>query len=119
MMTTREFDGIVEDAIAKIPSRFRRRLMNIAFIVEKEPPRPGLLGLYYGRPLPKRSVSEPFAEPDTITIYQGPHERMAHDEEHLRKIVYETVWHEIAHYFGLNELEVMRAETRRAARERR
>ncbi len=98
----------------RIPGRFRKRLHNVAFVVEKEPPRPGLLGLYQGRPLPKRSVSEPFALPDVITIYQGPHERMAIDEDHLRKLVEETVWHEVAHYFGLDEAEVRRAERRRA-----
>ena len=31
-----------------------------------------LLGLYEGRPLPQRSVFEPFALPDRITIFQGP-----------------------------------------------
>ncbi|MCC6367699.1 MAG: metallopeptidase family protein [Bryobacterales bacterium] len=113
-MTSREFDTLVERAIAKIPRRFRRRLQNVAFLVEREPPRPGLLGLYQGRPLPFRSVMDPFAMPDTITLYQAEHERMARDEAHLRKLVEETVWHEVAHYFGMNEREVRRAERRRA-----
>jgi predicted Zn-dependent protease with MMP-like domain len=113
-MTSREFDALVEEAIGKIPQRFRRRLRNVAFLVEREPPKPGLLGLYQGRPLPFRSVMEPFAMPDTITLYQAEHERMARDEDHLRKLVEETVWHEVAHYFGMNEGEVRRAERRRA-----
>jgi predicted Zn-dependent protease with MMP-like domain len=115
-MRASEFDALVDRAIAKIPARFRRRLKNIVFVVEKEPPRPGLLGLYQGRPLPLRSVSEPFAMPDMITIYQGPHERLAHDEDHLRKLVEDTVWHEVAHYFGMDEARVQRAERRRALR---
>ncbi|MBI3681196.1 MAG: metallopeptidase family protein [Acidobacteria bacterium] len=118
-MTTREFDALVEQAITRIPGRFRRRLKNVAFLVEKEPPQRGLLGLYQGRPLTVRSVSEPFAMPDTITIYQGPHERMARDEDHLRKIVEDTVWHEVAHYFGMDEARVLRAERRREAGLRR
>lgn len=113
-MTASEFDRLVEKAMERIPARFRKRLHNLAFVVEKEPPRPGLLGLYQGRPLPLRSVAEPFAMPDVITIYQGPHERMAMDEDHLRRVVEETVWHEVAHYFGLNEAEVQRAERRRS-----
>jgi predicted Zn-dependent protease with MMP-like domain len=52
--------------------------------------------------------------PDQISIYQGPHERQARDEAELEELVKETVWHEIAHYFGLNEREVLRAERRRA-----
>lgn len=116
---SREFDAIVDSAIRRIPPPFLGRLRNIAFLVESEPPEPGLLGLYQGRPLTERSVSEPASLPDTITIYQGPHERMAHDEDHLRKIVEDTVWHEVAHYFGLNEEEVLRAERRRDVERRR
>ena len=112
-MTRREFDLLVENAIRAIPARFRRRLHNVAFVVEDEPPRPGLLGLYHGRPLPVRSVSDPFPMPDRITIYQGPHERLAHSRAHLQKILDETVWHEVAHYFGMDEARVRRAEQRR------
>lgn len=113
-MRTRDFDQLVERAVAAIPRRFRERMANLAIVVEPEPPRPGLLGLYHGRPLPLRSVSEPFAMPDTITIYQGPHERMARDEAELERIVGDTVWHEVAHYFGMDESQVRRAERRRA-----
>ncbi|MFN3325530.1 MAG: metallopeptidase family protein [Bryobacteraceae bacterium] len=112
----RDFDRLVDGAIRKIPARFRRRLHNVVFVVEQEPPRPGLLGLYQGRPLTTRSVSESFALPDQITIYQGTHERMAHSLEHLKKIVEDTVWHEVAHYFGMDEARVRRAEVRRRHR---
>jgi len=123
-MDTRDFDRLVADACARIPARFRRRLKNVAILVEPEPsagqlargrvPRGGtLLGLYEGRPLPTRSVFEPYAMPDRITIFQGPHERMAQSAEHLARLVEDTVWHEVAHYFGLNEREVRAAERRR------
>jgi predicted Zn-dependent protease with MMP-like domain len=87
---------------------------NVVLVVEREPPRPGLLGLYHGRPLTERSVGEGFGLPDQITIYQGPHERAARNKADLEEMVYETVWHEIAHYFGMDEGEVRRAERRRA-----
>ncbi len=123
-MDAREFDRLVADACARIPARFRRRLRNVAILVETEPspaqlarggvPRGGtLLGLYEGRPLTTRSVFEPFAMPDRIVIFQGPHERLAHSPEHLKRMVHDTVWHEVAHYFGLNEREVRAAERRR------
>lgn len=115
-MSPLEFDQLVERALKTIPSRFRKRMKNVAFIVEPEPPRPGLLGLYHGRPLPARSVSDSFTLPDRITIYQGPHERMARDFRDLRRLVEETVWHEIAHYFGMDEIQVRRAELRRRLR---
>ena len=123
-MTAQEFDRLVERACAKVPRRFRRRLANIAIVVEAEPSagqlraagvRDGgtLLGLYHGRPLTRRSVSDGFVMPDQIIIFQGPHERLARSPAHLEKMVEETVWHEIAHYFGMDEVRVRRAERQR------
>jgi predicted Zn-dependent protease with MMP-like domain len=123
-MRSDDFDRLVADACARIPARFRRRMKNIAFVVEDEPspmqlargrvPRGGtLLGLYEGRPLTTRSVFEPFAMPDRITIFQGPHQRLAQSPDHLAKMVEDTVWHEVAHYFGMDERQVRAAEKRR------
>jgi predicted Zn-dependent protease with MMP-like domain len=109
-----EFELLVEDALRLIPWRFRRRMNNVAIVVEKEPPRPGLLGLYQGRPLANRSVFEGFTMPDKITIFQGPHERLSRTREELEQMVADTVWHEIAHHFGMDEREVRRAERKRA-----
>ncbi len=119
------FDRLVSEAWSRIPARFRRRMKNIALMVADEPSREQLvrgrvsrggtlLGLYEGRPLTTRSVFEPFAMPDRITIFQGPHERMARSPEHLATLVEDTVWHEVAHYFGMNERQVRAAESRRS-----
>ena len=126
-MSPHEFDRLVAEAYARIPGRFRRRLKNVALIVESEPsaaqlasgrvPRGNtLLGLYEGRPLTQRSVFEPFAFPDKITIFQGPHERLAQHPDDLPGLVADTVWHEVAHYFGMNELQVRTAERKRRSR---
>ena len=117
MLPSAEFDTIVERALARIPPRFRRRMQNVVLVVEPEPPRRGLLGLYQGRPLTNRSVfGEGFVAPDQITIYQGPHERLSGSYTELEQMVYETVWHEIAHYFGMDERQVRAAERRRGTR---
>ena len=126
-MDPHEFDRLVSEAYARIPARFRKRLKNVALIVEAEPtaaqlarghvPRGStLLGLYEGRPLTQRSVFEPFAMPDKITIFQGPHERLARSDDDLPRLVADTVWHEVAHYFGMDELQVRAAEKRRRVR---
>jgi predicted Zn-dependent protease with MMP-like domain len=126
-MSPHEFDRLVADAYAAIPARFRKRLKNVALIVEPEPsaaqlgrgrtpPGSTLLGLYEGRPLTQRSVFEPFAFPDKITIFQGPHERLARSPEDLPRLVTDTVWHEVAHYFGMDELQVRTAERKRRVR---
>jgi predicted Zn-dependent protease with MMP-like domain len=123
-MSPEEFDRLVGAAYARIPARFRKRMKNIALLVEPEPaPRQlarggvphgsTLLGLYEGRPLTVRSVFDSFTMPDRITIFQGPHERLARDPEHLARLVEDTVWHEVAHYFGMDESRVRAAERRR------
>ena len=82
-MRADEFDGLVAEAFKGIPARFRKRMKNVALMVEAEPtpeqlargrvPRGGtLLGIYEGRPLTLRSVFESFAMPDRIVIFQGP-----------------------------------------------
>jgi predicted Zn-dependent protease with MMP-like domain len=58
-------------------------------------------------------------QPDKITIYQGPHQRMARSLPELEQIVYETIWHEIAHYFGMDEKQVLAAERARRRKLRR
>jgi predicted Zn-dependent protease with MMP-like domain len=118
VLPAEEFDRLVDRALRRIPGRFRRRLENVVIVVEREPPRAGLLGLYHGRPLTTRSVGEGFQMPDQITIYQGPHERMARNRAHLEQIIADTVWHEIAHYFGMDETQVRSAERRRERRVR-
>lgn len=126
-MDSAVFDHLVGQAYARIPRRFRRRLQNIAIVVEPEPTeaqlrrggvpvRGTLLGLYEGRPLTARSVFEPFAMPDRITIFQGPHERLARSPEHLERMIEDTIWHEVAHYFGMDEAQVRAAERKRRAR---
>lgn len=126
-MRTSDFDQIVERALRNIPARFRSRMNNVAVLVEDEPALSQLeargvslgstlLGLYEGRPLTHRSVFEPFHLPDRITIFQGPHERIARNREHLERLVEQTLWHEIAHHFGMNEREVRAAERLRRMR---
>ena len=123
-MLTEEFKRLVTMAYDLIPDYFRVRMENIAVVVEGEPsaeqlararvPRGGtLFGLYEGRPLTVRSVFDSFAMPDRITIFQGPHERAARSPEHLAKLVEDTMWHEVAHYFGMDEAQVRSAERRR------
>ena len=126
-MRTSDFDRLVERALHNIPARFRSRMNNVAVVVEDEPapallqargvsPGSTLLGLYEGRPLTHRSVFEPFHLPDRITVFQGPHERLARTPEDLERLVEQTLWHEIAHHFGMNEREVRAAERLRRMR---
>jgi predicted Zn-dependent protease with MMP-like domain len=100
-----DFDQLVDDALDELPDDIRRLMTNVAVTVEDEPPdgRP-LLGLYEGIPLGRRGPYYAGVLPDKITIYRGPIERMSGgDPERLRRQVRRTVFHEIAHHFGISD----------------
>lgn len=113
-LAPKDFDSIVESAVAAIPGRFRLRMKNLLIAVEPVGPSPDLLGLYEGRPLTERGSFDSVAEgPDRIRIFQRPHEEIARNRAELERIVTDTVWHEVGHYFGLSEREIHAAENRR------
>jgi len=116
-MKRADFERLVADALASIPSRFREAMRNIVIVVEDEPspglltdmeiePPDTLLGLYQGIPLTERRWDTGNQLPDRILIFQGPHERAAEDEDDLADAVAETLIHEIGHYFGMSEEEI-------------
>lgn len=111
-MRRAEFEKLVEEAIAAVPERFRQEMANLAFVIEDLPPagkdadgeEGDLLGLYEGIPLTERTFDESGILPDKITVYMSVVEDEAEEtSEPLDKVVRETVWHEIAHYFGFDE----------------
>ncbi|MEK7195246.1 MAG: metallopeptidase family protein, partial [Patescibacteria group bacterium] len=119
-----EFEKIVAEGISAIPEKFLRRLSNVAVVVSDEPtpeqkkkldihPNWTLFGLYEGVPQVARGANYSAVSPDKITIFQKPIEDRAVDEEDVKKIVRDTVWHEIAHHFGMDESRVRRAEVKR------
>jgi len=119
-----EFEKIVKQGIKAIPEKFLLKLDNVAIVIEDEPTlaqkkklnlRPGwtLFGLYEGVPQAKRGTNYSAALPDKITIFQKPIEAAARDEKDIKEMVKNTVWHEIAHHFGMDEVRVRQAEVRR------
>lgn len=121
-VTDELFRELVETAVRAIPSRFARHLDNVAFLTADAPSREQLraggimhrnttlLGLYEGIPLPRRNSGYSGVVPDVITIFKHPHEAQAKDIEGLRRAVHQTVWHEVAHYFGLGHGQIRALE---------
>jgi predicted Zn-dependent protease with MMP-like domain len=100
-----DFEGLVRDALDELPDDISGLMTNVAVTVEDESPRgPHLLGLYQGVPWGKRGPYYAGALPDKITIYRVPLERISGgDPERLRALVRRTVFHEIAHHFGISD----------------
>lgn len=116
-MTRDRFTSLVEEALRRIPRRFRDAMRNVAVVVEDEPspellaelemePDDTLFGLYHGTPLTERDSTYGNTLPDRISIYQGPIEEECEEDEDIRQCVAETVIHEFGHHFGLSEEEI-------------
>jgi predicted Zn-dependent protease with MMP-like domain len=122
-MTQEKFEKLVDEGIKAIPERFLKKLDNVDIVIEDEPTLYQLnklrarknsiiFGLYEGVPQTKRWHYGQVL-PDKITIFKKPIERCASSEEEVKKMVRNTVWHEIAHHFGMDEKRVREAEIRR------
>jgi predicted Zn-dependent protease with MMP-like domain len=116
-----EFEKLVEQAIESLPQERRDNIKNVAFMVDEEPseeqraklklrPCQSLFGLYEGVPLTGRSGGYALTLPDRITIYKKTHELFANNHDELKTQVKNTVWHEIAHYYGLNHDRIAELE---------
>jgi predicted Zn-dependent protease with MMP-like domain len=104
-----DFERLVRDALDELPDDIRELMTNVAVTVEDMSPRgPNLLGLYEGIPWGKRGPYYAGALPDKITIYRIPLERISGgDPEKLRFLVRRTVFHEIAHHFGISDARLV------------
>jgi len=123
-MTQQEFEKLVEQGIAEIPQKFRNKMKNVEIVIEDWPnswqlqqagvkPGESLFGLYQGVPQTKRGAFYANVLPDKITLFQKVIEKNAKTPEAIKEMVKRTVWHEIAHHFGLNEKEVRDLERKK------
>jgi predicted Zn-dependent protease with MMP-like domain len=97
---------------------------NLAIVIEDEPSDElldememddddVLLGLYQGTPLNERGWGYGNQLPDRITLFQHSIEDDANDdEEEIIIAIGETLIHELGHYFGMSEDEIMEIEER-------
>lgn len=112
-MTREKFEKLVAEALDSLPTEFRRRIENVAVLVEdrpaKEPPSaPGepprlLLGIFHGVPLTQRSNFQTFVGPSEIVLYQKNIEAVCRSDDEVREQARRTVIHEFGHYFGMTE----------------
>ena len=122
-MTREEFRELVEEAIDTIPAKFAREVRNLAIVIEDEPsqdlldememePGDSLLGLYQGTPLNERGWGYGNQLPDRITLFQQTIEDDCDDDDEIVVAIGETLIHELGHYFGMSEDQIMEIEER-------
>jgi predicted Zn-dependent protease with MMP-like domain len=97
------FEQMVGAALDSLPDEFARLMSNVAVLVEHGPGPRGLLGLYEGIPLTRRTTSYAGVLPDRITIYQQAICAICWTEADVIEQVRRTVIHEVGHHFGISD----------------
>lgn len=112
-MTDEQFDKLITKAMNELPQEYIRGLQNVAIVMADEPSSNQrkkigvtrnnlLLGLYEGIPLTQRGASYNLVLPDKITLFKNPLMELSKNENDLLNNIKRTLWHEIAHFYGLN-----------------
>jgi predicted Zn-dependent protease with MMP-like domain len=118
--TDEQFQALIDKAFDSLPKAHRDRVQNVAILMADMPdeqqrregnlqPNQTLLGLYQGVPLSHRQ-GRASMYPDRITLFKYPLLMQAHDVQSLYDAIRHTLWHEIAHYYGLNHDQIRSLE---------
>ncbi len=119
-ITDESFHMLIDRAFDSLPQTHRDRVKNVAIVTADEPSEiqrhdlklhcnQTLLGLYSGVPLPQRQGREPMV-PDVITLFKLPLLAESTSEASLYENIRHTLWHEVAHYYGLDHDQIHKLE---------
>lgn len=111
-LTDERFDALITRAMDELPQEYITGLQNVAIVMADEPTYEQrekmklghnlLLGLYEGVPLPLRGSGWSGMLPDKITLFKNQILAVVRNEEELFEQIKRTLWHEIAHYYGID-----------------
>lgn len=115
-----EFQSLINQALEELPGEHVKNIKNVAILYEDQPtlqqrakaklrPDQTLLGLYEGTPLSQRQGMTRLL-PDKITLFKQPLEWHANSLSALKEQIKHTLWHEIAHYYGLDHRKISELE---------
>lgn len=115
-----EFQQLINEALQELPGEHVKNIRNVAILYEDEPTPEQrvklklqggqtLLGLYEGTPLSQRQGMDRLL-PDKITLFKLPLSHQAGTKAGLKEEIKHTLWHEIAHYYGLDHGRIRELE---------
>lgn len=110
------FINMINDSMLELSKNHIQNLKNVAIIVEDIPSPQQLkllnvgkyqtlYGLYEGVPLSRRQGNLKTI-PDKITLFKNPIEGGSNNLLELKENIRHTLWHEIAHYYGLDHQQI-------------
>jgi len=117
-MTDERFDQLITRAMDELPQEYIQNLDNVAITyadeatpeqLQKQGVGHGmiLLGLYEGIPQTKRGAGYMMVLPDKITLFKNTIIMAAGDDEtRIYEQIKRTLWHEIAHHYGLEHSNI-------------
>lgn len=120
-ISDKDFEELVSKALDALPKIYLENLNNVAIVTADEPSaeqhqelklrcNETLFGLYQGIPLTKRGNNYSGVLPDKITIFKLPILAASHTLEEVAEQVRHTVWHEVAHFYGLDHDQIHKLE---------
>ena len=121
-----EFEVIASEAYKRLPRSFRDMTKDVLIRVEDFPTGEvldslgidspfGLLGLYTGVDLARKSVLDVSPLPDMVFLYRRPIlDYWAEHDDTLGDIITHVLVHEIGHHFGLSDDDMARIEAEAA-----
>jgi len=115
-----EFDALISKAMDELPQEYITGLDNVVITYADNPDEHQaqssrldhghmLLGLYEGIPLTQRGSGFSGMLPDKITLFKKPLLEVSTPDTFFEQIK-RTLWHEIAHYYGLNHHDMKRVQ---------
>lgn len=115
-----EFQQLINQALEELPGEHVKNIKNVAILYEDQPSEEQrrklelrhdqtLLGLYEGTPLSERQGMTRLL-PDKITLFKQPLQWHANTPAELKEQIRHTLWHEVAHYYGLNHQKIRELE---------
>ena len=117
-----DVDAVIDDVLERLPEPFREQLGSVAIVVEDEATpdqlasvrAPGLFGLYQGVPRTRWGVDN-VPVPSKITLFLGPLARANPTPDRLRRAIEDTLLHELAHHFGIDDARLRELSAERRA----
>ena len=116
-----EFEKLIALAMDELPQKYIQGLNNVLIVFEDEPTEiqrqkaklrhnQMLLGLYEGIPRTSRTNNYTMVLPDKITLFKMAILRNSPDAAALADNIKRTLWHEIAHHYGLDHNNIHQLE---------
>lgn len=122
-ISDKDFDDMISSVMDELPQEYITGLKNVSVVIADDPDEhqrqklklrchETLFGLYEGIPLTKRGSGYNLVLPDKITLFKNPLLSASQDLVSFRENTKRTLWHEIAHHYGLDHERIHKLENK-------